>query len=286
MFESATRELIAPLGPADAAEDAPELQQGAVAKAQAAWREATERIKSAIRNGEFHLYCQPIRDLAAEVPPFHDIFVRQAEEERNMMPPGAFFELAEEYGLMSELDRWVVCGVLGWVSARNSERAGWRPSLYCITLSRDTIGDPHFPEFVQAQLAQSSVPAEALCFEFLEPDVSALTVDSTELVRNLRALGCRTMLGGFGRDRVSLEILKEMHFDFLKFHGSLVFNILRNEASVSRMRTIVRLAHTVGINTVAELVESPETVDKLRDLEVDYAQGEAIAAAVPLHELN
>lgn len=286
MPEGDTRELIAPLGRADAAEDAPELHTGTVAGAQAAWREAVSRIKSAIRNDEFHLYCQSIKDLAADVAPFHDIFVRQAEEERNMMPPGAFFELAEEYGLMSELDRWVVCGVLGWASACMRERPGWRPTLYCITLSRDTIGDPCFPDFVQTRVAGSGVPADALCFEFLEPDVSALTVDATELVRNLRTFGCRTMLGGFGRDRVSLEILKEMHFDFIKIHGSLVFNILRNDASVSRMRGIVRMAHAVGINTIAELVEDPETVVKLRNLEVDYAQGIAISAARPLHEIG
>ena len=286
MFESETRDLIAPLGPADAAEDAPELHTGTVATAQAAWREAVEQIKSAIRNDEFQLYCQPIKDLAADVPPFHDLFVRQAEEERNMMPPGAFFELAEEYGLMSEFDRWVVGGVLGWVSGRMRERAGWRPSLYFITLSRDTIGDPYFPEFVQEQLAQSAVPAEALCFEFLTPDVSALPVDSAELVRNLRSLGYRTMLGGFGRDRVSLEILKEMQFDFLKIDGSLVYNLLRSEASVSKIRGIVRMTHVVGINTIAELVENWETVVKLRHLKVDYAQGVAIAAALPLHEIN
>ena len=281
-----TPQLIEPLGPADAAEDAPELHEGTVTKAQADWQEAAERVKSAIRNDEFRLYSQAIKDLAADVPPFHGIFIRHAEEERNMMPPGAFFELAEEYGLVSELDRWVVGDVLGWISARMRERAGWRPSLYCITLSRDTIGDPYFPEFVQEQLAQSAVPAEALCFEFLAPDVRALPVDSPELIRNLRPLGCRTMLGGFGRDRVSLEILKEMQFDFLKIDGSLVYNLLRSEASVTKIRGIVRMAHAVGINTIAELVENWETVVKLRHLKVDYAQGVAIAAALPLHEIN
>lgn len=275
-----------PIAPLDAAEDAPELQEGSVAEAQTAWREATQRIKSAIHNGGFRLYCQEIKDLATDVPPFHSIFVREAEEELNMWSPGAFFALAEEYGLMSELDRWVVCDVLAWASARKRKRADWRPSLYCIHLSRDTIGDPYFPEFVKGQVAQAQATGEALCFEFQESDVAALSVDSTELVRNLQSIGCRTMLGGFGRDRVSVEILKHMRFDFLKIDGSVVFNILRSEASVSKMRSIVRLAHAVGINTVAELVESPETVVKLRDLEVDYAQGVAIAPVLPLHAIT
>ncbi len=288
-FESATAatlQLIEPLGPADAAEDAPELHKGAVTKAQTEWQEAARLVKSAIRNGEFRLYSQAVQDLAADVPPFRSIFVRHVEEENNMLPPGGFFELAEEYGLMSELDRSVVSGVLEWVSACRRERAGWRPSLYYINLSRDTISDPYFPEFVQAQVAQSGVPAEALCFEFLEPDVTALAVDSAELVRNLRSYGYRTMLGAFRYDKVSMEIIKEMHFDFLRIEGSLVYNLLRSEASVSKMRGIVRMAHAIGINTIAELVESRETIDKLRELGVDYAQGVAIACAVPLHELN
>ena len=276
-------QLIAPL---DVAEDAPELRQGVVAEAQTAWRAASERIMSAIRNNEFELHCQAIQDLAADVPPFRSIFVRQAEEELNMMAPGAFFELAEEYGLMSELDRWVVRGVLEWMSARKREHADWRPSLYCINLSRDSIGDPYFPEFVKAQIEQSDLPAETLGFEFQESDVAALRADSIELVRNLRSLGCRTMLGGFGRDRVSVDILKEMHFDFLKIDGSVALSILRSEASVTKLRSIVRLAHSLGINTVAELVESADTLVKLRDLEVDYAQGIAIAPVLPLDAIN
>lgn len=273
---------MAPMAPLDPADDAPELQEGTVAKAQA----AIECIKSAIHKGEFQLHCQAIKDLAADVPPFQSIFVRHTEEELKMLSPGTFFELAEEYGLMTELDRWVVCNVLAWASARKRERANWRPSLYCIILSRDTIGDPCFPEFVRTQVAQAEVAAEALCFEFQESDVATLPVDSAELVRNLRSLGCRTMLSGFGRDRVSVEILKKMHYDFLKIDGSVVFNILHSEESVSRMRSIVRLAHAIGINTIAVLVENPETVVKLRDLDVDYAQGFVIAPVLPLHAIN
>lgn len=281
-----TLQLIEPLSPADAAEDAPELHAGTVTKAQADWQEANRLIKSAIRNGEFCLYSQAIQDLAADVPPFRSIFIRHIEEESYMLPPGGFFELAEEYQLMSELDYSVVSGVLEWVSARRRERADWRHSLYCINLSRDTISTPYFPEFVKAQVAQWHVSAEALCFEFLEPDVTALAVDSAELVRNLRSYGYRTMLGAFRYDKVSIEIIKELHFDFLKIEGSLVYNLLRSEESVSKVRGIVRMAHAIGINTIADLVESPETVAKLRELGVDYAQGEAIASAVPLHDLN
>lgn len=278
--------LIAPLDPVEIAENTPELYDGAMGKAQAAWREAAERITSAIRDGEFSLYCQAIKDLAAEVSPFYAILVRQAEEEANMMPPGAFFALAEEYGMMSELDRWVVSGVLTWVSGCQRDNPGWRPSMYCINLSRDTISDPYFPEFVHERLSQAGVSAEALCFELQEADVVGLPADSADLMRNLRPTGARVMLGGFGRERISVEVLKALHFDFLKIDGAVVFNILRSEASLAKLRGIVRLAHTVGINTVAEMVESEQAVAKLRELEVDYAQGLAISAPLPLSALT
>lgn len=280
--ESASLEIAS----LDPAEDAPVLELGEVSKEQEAWNEAVKSIRFALHNNEFQLYCQSIKDLAADVPPFQSIFVRQVEEELNMVSPGGFFELAEEFGLMSEFDRWVVCRVLEWASARKRESTRWQPSLYCINLSRDSIGDPFFPDFIKAQVEQSGLSAEALCLELQESDVNALPVDASDLVRNLRKLGCRTMLGGFGRDKILVEILKDMHFDFVKIDGSLVFNILRSDASATKIRSIVRLAHTLGINTVAELVESAETVSMLRNIEVDYAQGVAIAPVLPLHAVD
>lgn len=158
--------------------------------------------------------------------------------------------------------------------------------MYCINLSRDTISDPYFPDFVHERVSQSKLSAETLCFELQESDAVGLPADTAELVRNLRSIGSRIMLGGFGRDKVSIEILKELHVDFLKIDGSIVMNFERNEATLARLRGIVRLAHTIGINTVAELVETEETLAKLRALGVDYAQGVAISAALPLNALN
>ncbi len=186
---AAPARLIAPLDPADTAEDAPELYDGTVAKAQAEWKAAAERIRAAIKNNEFRLYCQTIQDLAADAPPFYGIFVRQAEEERNMMPPGAFFALAEEYGITPELDRWAVDRVLAWASERRQGSADWRPSMYCINLSRDTISDPYFPDFVHERVSQSKLSAETLCFELQESDAVGLPADTAELVRNLRSIG-------------------------------------------------------------------------------------------------
>lgn len=284
--ETESSQSIVPLGPAEMAQGVQELYEGAASQAQAAWKDAAARVKAAIGNNEFQLYGQAIKDLTADAPPFYGIFVRQAEEERNLMPPGAFFALAEKYGLMSELDRWVVSGVLQWTSERQRTRPQWRPSMYFINLSRDTISDPYFPEFVQDQVTQSGVPAEVLCFELQETDVLALRADTAEMVQNLRSAGSRIVLGGFGRDKVSFDILKEIHFDFLKLDGSVILNILRNGASLAKLRSVIRVAHVVGINTIAELVESGGIIAKLRELGVDYAQGFAISAASPLSELG
>ena len=278
--------LVQPIEPQDDAAGATELYEGAVAREREEWGRAAQRIREAIRNDEFQLYCQEIRDLSVDVPPFYGILLRQAEEEQNNLPPGAFFALAEEYGLMSELDRWMVSGVLAWAASRMRGRADWRVSMYCIALSRDSIGDPYFPEFVHEQAAHHGVPPEALCFEIPESDAAALPADAAELARNLRAVGCRVMIGGFGREKAALDLLKDVHFDFLKIDGSIILGLARSEASLARLKSIVRLAHTVGINTVAELVESAEIVERLRELEVDYAQGFAISGAMPLAAID
>jgi PAS domain S-box-containing protein len=273
---------IEPLGVHDAAADAPELVEGRVERDLAEWRSATQRIKAALRGNEFELHAQAIEDLGASVLPFQGIVIRHREEEESLLPPGAFFEIAQYYGLMSELDRWVVTGVLDWIAARRRAPPMWKPSMYFVRLSRDSVADPYFPDFVQQELIRTDALGEMLCFEIQQEYAIELAVDTIELMRNLRTLGCRTMLGGFGRDKVHLELLRDMQFDFIGIDGSLVLRIARDPAALAKLQAIVRLGHAVGINTVAELVESPEILARLRASQVDYAQGSAVTPAVAL----
>jgi EAL domain-containing protein (putative c-di-GMP-specific phosphodiesterase class I) len=265
---------------ADPAEGVEELYEGR-SNDSAEWRGAVARVREALRNGEFRLYGQTIEDLWTGDASFQGIFVRQAEEEKNRLPPGAFFALAEEFSLLRELDRWVVARVLRHEAERR--RAGGSvPSMYCIHVSRDSIADPYFPDFVKEQIGAARVLPEVLCLEIQEADVRALRTDSADMARQLRRAGVHVMLGGFGRDERASLLLWDVPVDFLKIDGSLVLNIARSDSALATLRAIVREAHALGINAVAELAESSEVVARLREIEVDYAQGVAVSPALPL----
>lgn len=263
--------------------DAQKLYQDSIDMEFTGWRDAADRIKSALRNNEFLLFAQPIRDLNDNSRRFYEIYLRMSEEEENMLPPGAFFPLAEKYGLMRDLDRWVVTNALDALAA--SRAAGARQeTAYCVTLSADTIADPYFSEFVRAQLAEHRTEGEALRFQLSVRDVEANPADAGQLVQQLMHLDCSSVLHGFGRDRVNFDLLKDLPVVFLRIDSSIIFRVLHDESALATVKSITRIAHTVGINTIADLVESDEMIARLREVGVDYAHGVGIGVAVPLRE--
>lgn len=276
----------APVAPAaNSVNQAQALYDASIDVELTGWQNAADRIRSAIRNDEFHLYAQAIMDLQSDGRRFYEVYMRMAEEEENMMPPGAFLPLAEKYGLMRALDRWVVTAVLKSVVGRREAEAAWAQAAYCINLSRDTIGDPYFPDFVRAQLTAFDVPGEALRFELQEADVLANPADAAHLVQQLSRLDCWSVLCGFGRDKVSFDILKDLPVGFLKIDSSIVLRMLRDDSALAKLKSINRVAHTVGINTIAEFVESEAMIAKLREVGIDYAQGLAIGVPMPLKDV-
>ena len=250
------------------------------------WKDAADRIRSALRRDEFRLYGQRIRSVQREEYALCEIYIRMVEEEMNLMPPGAFLPLAEQHGLMPEIDRWVVSNVLKHVSTRTRADPARRMTGYCLNLSIDTIRDPYFPDFVRAKLASFDVPGEALCFEIEERDVCAEPADAANMVQELARLGCASVLCGFGHDKVSFAILKELRVGFLKIDNSIILQILRDRSAMAKLVAINRVAHTVGIKTIAEFVESDEIMAKLQEIGIDYAQGLGIASPMPLAQMN
>ena len=184
------------------------------------WRNAADRIHSALKNDEFLLYAQLILDLNDDSRRFYEIYLRMTEEEENMMPPGAFLPLAEKYGLMRELDRWTVTHVLKAVAARNDSGAR-SEAAYCVTVSGESIADPYFSDFVRAELALHGVPGEALRFQLGIRDVEANPADAAHLVQQLILLDCSSVLHGFGRDRVDFDLLKDLPIVFLRIDSGI-----------------------------------------------------------------
>lgn len=248
------------------------------------WGVSTAEVTHAIEEEKFYLYCQTIMPVKKDkgLCVHHEILLRLAEEEDNLLPPGAFLPVVERLNMMVRLDRWVVSQMLQWLSVH-------RPALgaiFFINLTKDTLSDAGFSDFVQDQLQKTGVSAEALCFEIEEEDALLHLEDTTVFVRKIRQLGCCAALSGFGREHTSFDLLKDIKVNFLKIDGGLVCNMLHNPINLTKVMSINRIAHTIGIQTIAETVETDDVIAKLRELGVDFAQGFGIVRPHALKELE
>jgi PAS domain S-box-containing protein len=242
-------------------------------------------IRKAIEHGEFSLYCQLITPLAANSGEtgHYEILVRLMEEEEgSMLPPGTFFPLAEKHGLMPHLDRWVVQHVSEWVA--HKKPGVQANSMYFINVSGATIADPGFPEFLQLTLLEYGMPGTALCFEISDSELSLSTAEVAEFARQVRQYGCRVALSGFGRDRVLFDLIRGFQVEFLKIDGRVILDILHDPAKLAKLTAINQVAKKIGVKTIAELVENKETIEKLREIGIDFAQGFGISRPRPLAE--
>jgi len=254
--------------------------------AQISGQEDASRIMAAIEKGNFRLFCQLITPLTVDSgeAEHYEILVRLIEEEENMMPPGAFFPLAEKYGLMPHLDRWVVQHVTEWASRQSPPGEKRNNSMFFINVSGATIGDPGFPEFLQLTLLEHGVPGAALCFEIPDSELALRASVVAEFARRVRQCGCRVAISGFGRERVLFNLIRGFQVEFLKIDGSIIFDVLRDPVDLAKITAINRVAKKIGVKTVAELVESEETIAKLREIGIDFAQGFGISRPRPLSE--
>ena len=185
---------------------------------------------------------------------------------------------------MANLDRWVVQHVTELASRQNSPDEKRNNSTFFINMSGATINDPGFPEFLQLTLLEYGVPGAALCFEVPNSELALRTPAVAEFVRRVRQHGCRVAISGFGRDRVLFDLIRGFRVEFLKIDGSVIFNIHRDPVDLAKVVAINRVAKKIGVKTVAELVETEETIAKLREIGIDYAQGFGISRPRPLAE--
>ena len=138
---------------------------------------------------------------------------------------------------------------------------------------------------MEQQLHKHGLSGEVLCFEITDADLVAHRGDAEEFARCIKKAGCRLALSGFGRDRVSFNVLKNLPLDFIKIDGNLILHVLKNAADLGKVVAINRIARGIGLTTVAEMVEDDVTMGRLREMPVDYGQGFGISRPRPLSEL-
>jgi diguanylate cyclase (GGDEF)-like protein/PAS domain S-box-containing protein len=239
------------------------------------------RIQQALQEDRFCLYFQPIRAVGARTKRGRhgEILVRMIDEQGGLVPPGAFLPAAERYGQMLAIDRWVVSRSF---TALAEQSGGAEEMFYAINLSAQSIGAPEFREFVTDELSRTQVSADKICFEITETAAISELTQVLQFIDNLKARGCRFALDDFGTGLASFSYLKTLPVDYLKIDGTFVKDLATDEIDEAMVEAIHRIGHVMGLSTIAEWVENNDTLDKLRAIGVDYAQGFALGSPRPL----
>lgn len=243
--------------------------------------EVAAGIHSALEGNRFRLFAQEIRALQrCDTDKQHvEILVRMVDEDGEMILPGAFIPAAERYDLMGHIDRWVIRNVLGGYGERLRAVPGLSVS---INLSANSLDEPFLLPFLHAELQASALPAHRIRLEITETALINNMAAATRVVSEMRSTGCTVALDDFGSGLSSFAYLKQFPVDFLKIDGSFIRQLADNMVDREIVSSINDIGHRLGVRTVAEWVEDERTLNVLRAIGVDYAQGYAIGRPVPL----
>jgi len=244
-----------------------------------------QRVHDALAHDRFALYCQPILPLSEEGgEPRFELLLRMVAEDGEMLPPEKFLSAAERYQLLPQIDRWVLRNALAALKSQAGALRG-RGMRFSINLSGPSIADESFLQHLESSVRDSGLPPELLCFELTETAAISNLARADRLMQRMRTLGCTFALDDFGTGLSSLAYLKALPVSMLKIDGSFVRDAATNQRTESMVRAIAQLAHTMGMETVAEYVETDDLRMRMAALGVDFGQGFAIGKPLPLAEI-
>lgn len=247
---------------------------------------ALSRITSALDENRFVLYYQPIVPVCAA----HDgtahceILVRMINADGALVQPAQFIPAAERYNLMPGLDRWIIKHVFEVFHKRYPTRDLKRAHQWSINISGASLSSDGFVDFIRDQAQRLEITPESICFEITETTAIANLQRASDFLWGLRLDGFRFALDDFGIGMSSFSYLKSLPVDYVKIDGEFVKNILDEKISLAMTEAITRVVGVMGIQVVAEYVESVPILEKLREIGVGYAQGYGVSEPLLLEE--
>jgi diguanylate cyclase (GGDEF)-like protein len=223
-----------------------------------------------IKEGNFLLHLQPVRDLRRNRIAGYEALLRMKDERGEIIFPADFLAIAERFGLIHDIDRWVVRRAIFVASKLNLAAKGLRLE---INLSGKAFTDQKLLPLIKREFDENKISPGIFIFEITETASIENISAATYFIDNLKEMGCRFAIDDFGIGFSSFNYLKHLPVDYLKIDGSFICNLPKSSVDRHLVRAMVEVACGIGKQTIAEYVDSEETVLLLKEYGVDYAQG-------------
>src|SRR5512138_45157 len=243
-----------------------------------------ERIRLALRQDAFDLYAQRISPLKDGSRPERFEILLRMNDGKALYTPQAFFGAAEAHELMPELDQWVIRELMTTLK-KHAVALRTKCSEFAVNISAQTLLTDTFSEYVLQELKHSSIPAGLLVFEVAESDAIEHQYSLSILAKRLHHVGCRIALDNCRSGARTFDTLYRSPVSCLKIDGSLIRHIVSNCRYESQVRAMARMATEMGLETVAECVETEMIRERLLAMDIDYAKGYHFGRPAPLGTL-
>ncbi len=238
-------------------------------------------LKESLEEDRFCLYSQPIVPLGDVDKPgaFYELLLRVVSKDNELITPATFLGVAERYGLIADIDRWVIDRALSHIAKQGDDT-----TQYSINLSGASVADDDFIDYLRQRVEALAIPLQLLCFEITETAAIDNHDSAAKFIQEFKSMGCRFALDDFGSGLSSYGYLQSFPVDIIKIDGSFVTKIVDSPTDYAIVKSINDIAHHMNIQTIAEFVENNDIVEKLTEIGVDYLQGYAFGK--PSHFLD
>jgi PAS domain S-box-containing protein len=232
------------------------------------------RVRTALNEDRFLLYSQPIVEMRTGRVSGQELLLRMISDrgDGDVIEPGAFLPIAEEFDMVGEIDRWVIRHAIPL--ARDREIA--------LNLSARSIGDSSITKLIETEIRDLDVDPSWVTIEITETALVRDMNAARSFTDRLERLGCALALDDFGTGYGSFTYLKHLPVQYIKIDVDFIRGLVHNPADRMVVRSIVGVATSFGIKTIAEGVEDEATMDVLTDYDIDFAQGYHIARPAPV----
>ncbi len=244
----------------------PDAKHMEAIKSDVQWQ---QKLKAALKQGGLELHYQPIMQLSNNTVMHYEVLVRLREGDE-LYFPNQFLPAAIRFGLMLEVDRWVIDHAfmqLNWLRRR-------RPDVrFSINITGSAFADGSLANYVKSKLREHDLPAAAVIFEITEQVAVGSFSEALPQILELKSVGCEFAVDDFGTGYSSLSYLKRLPVHYIKIDGAFIRRLTVNRTDQTIVRAIADIARIMGKRTIAEFVGDAETLKLIREIGIDYGQG-------------